>query len=233
MRERDSVTQSGTLDELTSAAEAEWLEGWTRGPTEDLGSLLPPGTPAPTMDLEDDTGKLVPLSDMWADSPALIMFWRHFGCTCGHDRARRLIDELDTYEKAGLRPVIVCQGEPERTAEYRARYGIPVPMLCDPQHSAYRAFGVGQWAVEQVLFDAPAEYWAHPRALGVEFQNGRREEGRPPVDDPWRAAAEFVIGSDGVIRLAYAYQYCEDFPDPRVLTTAALLHQSDTRNGLP
>jgi hypothetical protein len=26
-----------------------------------------------------------------------------------------------------------------------------------------------------------------------------------------------------MIRMAYSYQYCEDFPDPRVLTTAALL----------
>ena len=43
----------------------------------------------------------------------------------------------------------------------------------------------------------------------------------PPVDDPWRAVAEYVVGTNGLVRLAYVYQYCEDFPDPRVLTTAA------------
>jgi hypothetical protein len=43
------------------------------------------------------------------------------------------------------------------------------------------------------------------------------------VDDPWRAVGEFVIGSDGTVRLSYAYQYCEDFPPPELLTTAALL----------
>jgi hypothetical protein len=34
---------------------------------------------------------------------------------------------------------------------------------------------------------------------------------------------EFVVGSDGIIRVAYPYNYCEDFPDPRIFTTAARL----------
>jgi hypothetical protein len=74
--------------------------------------------------------------------------------------------------------------------------------------------------VERVLFDAPSEYWAHPHDLGGAFQDGRRNQGNPPVDDPWRAVAEFVVDRDGSVRITYAYQYCEDFPDVRVLTTA-------------
>jgi len=57
----------------------------------------------------------------------------------------------------------------------------------------------------------------------VSFQDARRAQGRPPVDDPWRAAAEFVISPGGLVRLCYFYQYCEDFPPPRELTTAARL----------
>jgi hypothetical protein len=34
---------------------------------------------------------------------------------------------------------------------------------------------------------------------------------------------EFVVDGDGIIRLAYRYQYCEDWPDPRVLTAAVRL----------
>ena len=214
------------LEELNEAAEREWLEGWTRGPSEGVVALLSAGSPAPTVDLRNASGLAVSLSDFWADGPALVMFWRHFGCTCGFERAARLVDEFDAYVDAGMTPVVISQGEPLRASEYREKHQIPAPILSDPDHEAYRAFGVGHWAVEQVLFDAPAEYWSHPKQLGVEFQDGRREEGRPPVDDPWRAAAEFVIGSDGIIRLAYAYQYCEDFPDARVLTTAAHLADS-------
>jgi peroxiredoxin len=213
----------GSLADLTAAAEAEWLEKWTAGPTEGLGALLAPGRTAPDLVLPNHAGEPVRLSDLWSTGPALLMFWRHFGCTCGVERSQRLAAEYGDYVTAGLTPIIVSQGEPERAAAYRATHDIPTPILCDPDQSAYHAYGVGQWSVEQVLFDAPDEYWSHPRQIGVEFQDGRREQGRPPVDDPWLAAAEFVVGSDGIIRLSYAYQYCEDYPDPRVLTTAARL----------
>lgn len=118
-------------------------------------------------------------------------------------------------------PVIITQGEPARAAAYRDQHGLPFPLLSDPHHVASRSYGVGQWSVERVLFDAPPEYWAHTRELGAEFQDQRHQEGRFLVDDPWRATAEFVVGSDGLVRLSYMYQHCEDFPDPRVLTTAA------------
>ncbi|MEP7193975.1 MAG: peroxiredoxin-like family protein [Actinomycetota bacterium] len=212
-----------SLEELTGTAETEWLDGWTVGPTENEGSGLPAGLEAPDLALPDHAGRPRLLSEFWADQPALLMFWRHFGCGCGLERARRLKAEWADYLKAGLKPVIIGQGEPPRAAAYRSEQDLPCPVLCDPDHVAYRAYGIGQWPVERVLFDAPSEYWSHPHDLGVSFQNGRRAGGRPPVDDPWRAAAEFVIGFDGLVRLSYSYQYCEDFPDSRVLTTAARL----------
>lgn len=210
-------------DEMTAAAEREWLDSWTAGPTEPEGSGLPAGAVAPDLGLSTQTGVVRSLSDYWSAQPVLLMFWRHFGCGCGTDRAKRLRDEYDEYRAVGLQPVIVTQGEPARAAAYHREHGLPCPVLCDPDRMAYRAYGVGQWAVERVLYDAPAEYWAHPRDLGERFQDQRRNAGRPPVDDPWRATAEFVIGAGGVVRLCHLYQYCEDFPDARVLITAARL----------
>jgi len=211
------------LQDAVLAAESRWLDRWTEGPTEKAPELLSPGTAAPDLTLPDETGAPRRLAEFWSSGPALVIFWRHFGCSCGVARSERLIAELDTYRDADLTPVIIAQGEPERTAQYKAAHGIPCAILCHPDLEAYRAFGVGHWAVEQVLFDAPPEYWDHSREVGIEFQAGRRRAGRPPVDDPWRATAEFVVGTSGLIRLAYAYQYCEDYPDPRVLTTAARL----------
>jgi len=212
-----------TLDELSASAEQEWLDAWTAGPTEKEGSGLPSGAVAPDLTLADHTGRDRRLSEFWSGQPALLMFWRHFGCGCGLDRAKRLRSEYGAYREAGLVPVIVAQGEPERAAAYRLEHDLPCPVLCDPFHVAYRAYGVGQWRVERVLFDAPPEYWSHPHDLGVELQESRRQQGRPPVDDPWRATAEFVIGPGGLVRLCHSYQHCEDFPDPRVLSAAAWL----------
>jgi len=85
--------------ELT-VAEAEWLDGWTAGPTEDQGSGLPSGAKAPDLALADHTGQERLLSEFWAGQPALLMFWRHFGCGCGVARAGRLKAE---YQDARVR----------------------------------------------------------------------------------------------------------------------------------
>jgi len=208
---------------MAAAAERTWLDTWTAGPTEPEGSGLPAGAPAPDVALVDHSGTERTLSSFWSTGPALLMFWRHFGCGCGVDRAARLREEYDAYRSAGLTPVIVAQGEPKRAAAYHHEHGLPCPVLCDPDLMAYRAYGVGQWPVERVLYDAPADFWSHQHDVGQAFQDRRREAGRAPVDDPWRASAEYVVGRGGQVRLPYLYQYCEDFPDPRVLTTAALL----------
>jgi len=208
---------------LVEAAEAEWLQRWSSGPTEALGNGLAAGALAPDLALADHTGRTRRLSEFWSDGPALVMFWRHFGCGCGLARAQLLIDALPAYRAAGLTPVIIAQGEPARAAAYRTARDIPCPILCDPDHEAYRAYGVGQWPAERILYDAPAEFWEHPRQLGVDFQAGRRAEGRPLVDDPWRQAMELVVGRNGRVRLTYAYQDCEDFPRTSLLTAAAQL----------
>jgi peroxiredoxin len=212
-----------SLAETTAAAETEWLELWTSGPVEAEGTALATGTSAPDLVLADHTGRLRSLSEFWSEGPALVMFWRHFGCGCGAERAKRLVDEIAALREAGLELVIIGQGEPVRAAAYRDRHGLPCPILCDPHHDAYRAWGIGHWPVERVLFDAPSEYWGHPHDLGARLQDDRRSQGNPTVDDPWRAVAEFVVSGDGSVRLAYSYQHCEDFPDVRVLTTAARL----------
>jgi hypothetical protein len=38
-------------------------------------------------------------------------------------------------------------------------------------------------------------------------------------------SAEFVVDTSGLVKVAYLYNYCEDFPDPRLFTTAARLAQ--------
>jgi peroxiredoxin len=207
----------------TVAAEAAWLDRWSAGPTDTGLTLARDGDQVADLQLPDHTGRLRSLSEFWTGAPALLMFWRHFGCGCGRARAERLVAEWSAYRTAGLNPVIIGLGDPDRAAGYRVARGLPAPILCDPDAAAYRAFGIGHWSVERVLYDAPVGFLAHPRELGRRFQDDRRRLGSTPVDDPWRGVAEFVVTPSGRVRLAYGYQYCEDFPDPRVITTAARL----------
>jgi peroxiredoxin len=214
---------SASLQELTSAAETQWLKRWTDGPLENEGALLMTGDAAPDVALPDHTGRERRLSEFWDGQPALLMFWRHFGCWCGFGRAERLLAELNDYRAVGLNPVVIGQGEPLRASAYRTQYKLPCPVLCDPEHVAYRAYGIGHWQIERILPDAAIELSSHSRDVGVSFQNERRALGLPLVDDPWRAVKEFVITPEGRVRLAYAYQHCEDYPHPRVLAAAAQL----------
>jgi len=210
------------VETQTEAAEQEFLELFAQGHERMTWSNLPPqvGDPAPALTLADSTGSDVSLAGFWADGPALLIFWRHYACSCGMARAERLRSEYADYSDAGANVVVIGQAEPERSAAYAEEQGFGWPVLCDPSYEAYEAYGLTEGDAAQILFDAPSEFWSHPREVGEQLASSRREAGRPLVDNPWLLPGEFVVDRTGTIRLAYRYQYCEDFPDPRVLTTA-------------
>ena len=204
-------------------AERCWLEKWTSGPRRTRWTTMPPqvGDMAPSFDLADQAGRVAPMSSFWERQPAVFLFWRQFGCGCGLDRARRLKQEYDEFADLGAAVVIIGQGEPERAAAYAAKYALPpVRILSDVDGRAYEAYGLLEGQPSQLLFDAPPAWLNHDQETGMGFARERRAQGRPPVDNPWLLPGEFVIDTAGRIGLAYRYNYCEDFPDPRVLYAA-------------
>ncbi len=204
------------------AAERRWLENWTAGPSHE-GTPVRRGERAPDMELTAEDASRVMLGSHWADRPALVMLWRHLGCGCGLERLERLKDEHPQYEDAGMAAVVVAPGEIERVLAYKERYGLPVPVLADPDYATHKAFGLSHWSKEQVLYDAPDEYCTISEEIGLDFIEDRRKIDRPLVDDPWMQSGEFVVDPQGVVRVAYLYNYCDDYPDPRVFLTAARL----------
>ncbi|TFH38046.1 MAG: AhpC/TSA family protein [Anaerolineales bacterium] len=212
-----------SIDAQFEAAEKEWIEGWKRGPRRLRWDRVPlqVGDQAPDHTLLDTQSNRIPLKSLWKEKPALIIFWRHYGCSCGVDRANRLISEYDAYREAGANIVIIGQGEPERTAAYAKKYHLPaIPILCDPEYQVYESFGLVDGKPSQILFDAPEEYLDLQLEAGLSLAKSRREEGRPLVDNSWLLPGEFVVDAKGEVRLAYRYNYCEDFPDHRVLVAA-------------
>jgi peroxiredoxin len=207
---------------LYLSAERRWMQGWLDGPSLEARPMRR-GDLAPNVEVLDTDGAPVSLESIWRERPGLVLLWRHLGCGCGLERAERLMTEYQGYIDSGLNVAIVAPGEPERVAAYRAKYKVPAPMLADQDYSAHKAFGLGHWSVEQALYDAPDEFCELREDTGIEFQADRRSQGRPLVDDPWMQSGEFVVASDGVIRVAYLYNYCADYPDPRVFTTAGRL----------
>ena len=205
-----------------SQAEQKWLDAWRAGPQRLRWDHVPlqVGDVAPDLELTDHTGQTRQLSTFWHDGPAIILFWRHFGCSCGVDRAARLKTEYQDYLDAGASVVIVGQASPERSSEYRDRHTIDCPILSDPERVAYGAFDILEGTPAQVLFDAGDTLLRCEVPAGEELAAGRHGTDRATVDSPWQMPGEFVVAQDGRVQLAYRYQYCEDWPDPRVLLAA-------------
>lgn len=213
------------VDDLIAAAGERWEAGWRQGPTRLSWDTLPVqiGDQAPDAELPDENGRPVRLSSLWASSPALVLFWRHFGCSCGMDRARRLKDEIAAYRDAGATVSIVGQGEPERAARYKERQGLDLPILSDADRSSYVAYGLLQGTTSQILFDASDPFLRCDLDAGLELRKSRLDTDRALVDDPWQLPGEFVVRPDGRIAHAHRYQWCEDYPDPRVHIAAIRL----------
>ena len=193
------------LAKQNEAAEKEWLELWKRGPSRLRWTKLPiqVGDLAPDFKLQDTSGKFVHLSDFWSNGPALILFWRHYGCSCGIDRAHRLQDEYADYIKLGASVVVIGQGEPERSKEYTKKHGIPCPTLCDPTFQVYEAFDLLEGKPSQVIYDAPKEYLKIDYDTGVQLQQSRHGTDGELVDSPWQLPGEFVVDQKGIINLAH------------------------------
>ncbi len=202
------------LQELFEAAEQRWLANWQRGPTRRRWSSLPlqVGDRAPDFQLRDSSGQIRSLGEFWKARPALLIFWRHFGCGCGVGRAKRLGEEYQRLVDAGANIVIIGQGEPERAAWYKDKFSIPCPILSDPDERLYREYGLLECS-PWLLLGEPKPGPEHFRHLiGV-----HREKGRPVADNPFLLPGEFVVDTLGRLILTYRYQYCDNYPDVETL----------------
>jgi peroxiredoxin len=209
----------------TDAAARQWQEGWRTGPRRRRWTELPvqPGDNAPTLALvEARSSRSIELSELWSGAPALLLFWRHFGCSCGRDRAARLLQEYSEYVAAGARVALIGQGEPARTLAYAAANQLPqdIALLCDPDERAYRAYGLLEGGPAEMLFDAPDEFLRCEPEAGQALFDQRLAQGRPMVDNTWLLPGEFVVAPDGRLVGAYRFQFCEHWIDPRVNVAA-------------
>jgi len=203
------------------AAEQEWVAGWLAGPKRTRWESLPVqvGDPAPDPTLSDSTGTPRRLSEFWPAGPTLLLFLRHYGCSCLAERWDALRAELPDLVSAGAQVLAIGQGEPERTAAMVRRRGYPFAVLSDPERRAYEAFGLLQGTPAQLVHDFPWQPGDMDSAERI-FLRPRRGTERAVVDDPWQLPGEFVIDRAGTIVLAHRYQYCEDFPPKTVLLGA-------------
>ena len=109
------------------------------------------------------------------------------------------LDELD-----GAAVVLVTFTRPRNLRGYRARFGIPYPVLADEERAVYRAYGLGRGPWWRVW--GPATVRAYTRLVrgGARLQR--------PSEDTLQLGGDFVVGPDGRLRYAYRSKGPADRP---------------------
>lgn len=202
------------LREQFEAAEQRWAAQWRHGPTRRAWTELPPqpGDAAPDLELLGEAGAAVRLSSLWQERPAVLLFWRHWGCGCGTARAELLAEQHSQLVEAGGSVVVVGLGEPGRAAWYRAAFGLPCSVIVDPDERAFRAYGLLEMSPWLVSGQASLD----EREIQATILRHRRR-GRPVADNPFLLPGEFVVDTAGRLVLAYRYGYCDNYPDVETL----------------
>lgn len=98
------------------------------------------GDPAPDFTLTDHTGAQVALSDFSGKRLIVYFYPRAFtpGCTTESCDFR---DRYDVLAAAGNQIVGISPDSVDDLARFRAEYGLPFPLLSDPDHSVAAAYG--------------------------------------------------------------------------------------------
>jgi hypothetical protein len=106
-----------------------------------------------------------------------------------------LRDSWTEFNRKAALIAAVAPGSPVRTKELCDSHRIPFRCLADPDREAYRAFGLERGSMAQLM--SPAVVL---KTIGSMF----RGNFGPPGGDVFQLGGSFVIGSDGVIKLAHA-----------------------------
>ena len=103
--------------------------------------MVEEGKPAPDFELASDTGERVKLSDLQGRAVVLYFYPKDDtpGCT---RQACDIRDAWEEFERAGVVVLGVSPDGEESHAEFKAKYGLPFPLLADDEHEVSEQYGV-------------------------------------------------------------------------------------------
>jgi len=102
--------------------------------------MLQPGDAAPTFELISDGGESVRLEDL-KGKRVIVYFYPKAdtpGCT---KQACALQDIGPQIEDAGITVIGISPDPPEKLAKFRAKHGLELVLLSDPDHAVAEAYG--------------------------------------------------------------------------------------------
>jgi peroxiredoxin len=151
----------------TAAAQrlpAEVLETFAR----DQAALRAKGSPDDAVAVPDATGQDVSLSELVADGPLVLVFYRGGWCPyCNlalHQYQSELVPQLQRY---GARLVAISPQKPDESLSTAEKHNLTFSVLSDSGASVARALGIAFEPAEDVL--------NAQRALGLDIRDGNAD----------------------------------------------------------
>jgi len=110
--------------------------------------MVEEGKPAPDFELVSDAGTTVRLSDL-RGKPVVLYFYPKDdtpGCTVESCEFR---DAYDVFRDRGAEILGVSPDGEKSHQKFKSKYGLPFPLLADPEHTAAEAYGV--WVEKKMM----------------------------------------------------------------------------------
>jgi peroxiredoxin len=109
------------------------------------------GSSAPDATVRTVDGSNVRFSDYWKEGLTAFTFIRYLSCIFCKEQVREYRDHAAEIANAGLRVVIITPAAPEASADFAREMRLPFTVLCDPERDAYRAYGLTEGSVGQLI----------------------------------------------------------------------------------
>jgi hypothetical protein len=149
-----------------------------------------------------------PLLELTDESPVLLSFLRHFGCSFCREALDRVSQVRGKLEEKGVRPVFVHLGTPERAKPYFDYYNLSdVERVSNPDASLYQnpVFGLGR--------TNPFSHFFRPAVLKAWATGAIRSYGIGLIHEDGDQMPGVFYLRDGKIANFYRYRTIADRPD--------------------
>ncbi len=146
------------------------------------------------------------LAALSTDTPLLLVFLRHFGCTFCREAMSDISLRRDLIEGAGLQIGLVHMGPEDKAQAILARYGLDdVSRFADPDKTLYRAFHLSRGTACRLF---GPKVWVRGVRAGILAGHGLG----PLVGDGFQMPGVFVLYR-GRVTAGFRHQSAADRPD--------------------
>lgn len=172
-----------------------------------VGEIAPPLLAQPVFGLPVDLGALS------AKQPVVLLFVRHLGSPAARAALALAQDRMPEFDRAGISLIAVTPSSLTLARDFVPRFHLLFPLVCDPDGSISRTWGVGEPQGRLGIYKALLGFWAMPQFLGY---------GQGPVDGPITyIPASFVVQVGGRLALSAPGRSVASQPDLSGLLEAA------------